>query len=76
MVQFSSQTEENLFSLSECSEPSGSPQEGMSSLSLGVCKQKVEAACAGGQGLGAEKFLDVPLVPRSCVGGTDIHARQ
>lgn len=48
----------------------------MSSLSLGVCKQKVEAACAGGRGVGAERFLDVPLVLRSSVGGIDIHAQQ
>lgn len=46
-MQFSSQTEKNLFSLSECSESSGLPQEGMCSLSLGVCKQKVETASAG-----------------------------
>lgn len=50
--QFSYQPQEELFNLCQsCSKQSRLPQEGMSSLSVRVCKQRLETVSGSGLGM-------------------------
>lgn len=73
MVQFPSQTEKNVFSVRVFRTERAASGGNELPVTGGVQAEGRDSECGGG---GVERFLDVLLVLRSCVGGIDIHAWQ